>query len=84
MPLLSGGFVVFENAPNIHRKRAGLAFPILLLAASGIGVILLAGSLGAATSGRGLLSFWFGGVGQMVDTPARTSGLPETPIRSGA
>lgn len=84
MPLLSGGFVMFENVPNIHRKRAGMAFPILLLAAAGIGVILLAGSLGAATSGRGLLSFWSGGAGQMVDTPPRTSGLPEMSTRSGA
>jgi hypothetical protein len=32
--------------------------PILLLAVAGVAVILLSGSLGAATSGRGFLADW--------------------------
>lgn len=64
--------------------RAGLLFPMMLLAAAGIALILLAGSLGAATSGRGLLGHWFGSSGPGRDTAMRTSELPKILEGSGA
>jgi hypothetical protein len=61
--------------------------PVLALAAAGIVVILLAGSLGAATSGRGIWSPWFGPSekigGQAPRALKRTSDRPEIFDRSG-
>jgi hypothetical protein len=47
-----------------------LFMAIFVLAAAGVCVILLSASLGAATSGRSLLSSWFGAPGV---EPARES-----------
>ena len=78
------------TAPD--RARANLLSPVLALAAAGIAIILISGSLGAATSGRGILSHWFDPpraeqrslLGQAPDGLARTSDLPEVVIGSGA
>jgi hypothetical protein len=72
-------------------NRARLFLPVLALAATGIAVIVLSGSLGAATSGRSFLSHWFGPPGteksvqgQTSDSLTTTSDLPTVAIRSGA
>ena len=61
--------------------------PVLMLAAAGIAVIVIAGSLGAATSGRSVRSPWFGPSekygGQAPRDLTRTSDLPEFLDRSG-
>jgi hypothetical protein len=65
--------------------RAGSFLPVLALAAAGIIVILLAGSLGAATSGRSRWLQWFDVPmpGQVSRDLTRTSNLPEVLDRSG-
>jgi hypothetical protein len=67
---------------------------MLALAATGIAVILVSGTLGAATSGRGFLSHWFSerppeenSVSTRVrsaDDLTRAFDLPEALDRSGA
>lgn len=64
-------------------NRTDLFFPLMALATGGIAVIVLAGSLGAATSGRSALPHGFAGPGQTVDGPGRTTDLPEIVVRSG-
>ena len=83
MPLSLGEAMLDRNSIP-HRSSAGLVLPILALAAAGILLILIAGSLGATTSGRGFLSFWVGTPGQGRDTVTRTSDLPEHLVGSGA
>jgi hypothetical protein len=81
-----------RTVPN--SAATSLVLPVLALAAAGIGVILLAGSLGAATSGRTFWSQWFGPSaaltheksrmrGQTSGDLTRTSDLPEVLDRSG-
>jgi hypothetical protein len=41
-----------DRMPASDAPRSGLLLPVLVLAATGIAVILIAGSLGAATAGR--------------------------------
>jgi len=69
-----------------HRTTAPnrLFLPVLALAAAGIAVILLSGSLGAATSGRGFLQHWLGTSGQGRDNLTRAPDLPKILGRSGA
>lgn len=66
--------------------RADSFLPVLALAAAGILVILLAGSLGAATSGRSIWLQWFdtSRPGQAPRDLTRISDLPEVLDRSGA
>ena len=81
-----------DRATVPDRARTSLFLPVLALSAAGIAVILISGSLGAATSGRGILSHWFdppraeqrSTLGQTPDALARTSDLPEVVIGSGA
>jgi hypothetical protein len=72
---------MFDGTPT------GSFLPVLALAAAGIAVILLAGSLGAATSGRSVWSPWFGpsekNGGQAPRDLTRASGTPEIVDRSG-
>ena len=75
---------MFEDDLTSNRVRTALILPILVLAAAGIGLILLAGSLGAATSGRSVLSFGYGAPGHVMDNSMRASAMAETVGRSGA
>lgn len=78
-----GRRAMFDGDSTIP-NRASLFLPVLALAAAGIAVIVLSGSLGAATSGRSFLSQKSGAWGQASNDPGRTSDLPEVLIRSGA
>jgi hypothetical protein len=89
-----------ELATVPNRALVHLVLLVIALATAGTAVILLAGSLGAATSGRSIWSQWFGpGValthngamadgkkmhGQAADKLTRTSVFPEGLNRSGA
>src|SRR5689334_7113919 len=72
--------VRMEHRSTIERQvpRTSLFLPVLALAAAGIAMILLAGSLGASTSGRGFLSHQLGTSGQSRDnlTRVRLAGNP--------
>ena len=76
-----------ERRAMFDRAPTGSFLPVLMLAAAGIAVIVLAGSLGAATSGRSVRSPWFGvsekNGGQAPRDLTRTSDLPEILGRSG-
>jgi hypothetical protein len=86
------------TVPN-NRALVHLVLLVIALATAGTAVILLAGSLGAATSGRSIWSQWFGpGValthsgataeskrmrGQIADKLTRTSDFLEDLSKSG-
>jgi hypothetical protein len=73
-----------QGTGNAHaRAWTDLFGAILALAAAEVALILLAGSLGAATSGRSFPTFWSGGSGLMVDTRVGTSDLPGMALKSG-